>query len=793
MEGPYKGLTLNLSTPMKRSKNKQNKPKKTYKQKLKTAWLVLKILLLIGIITSLVGFYYFKNLNSLIEAKFDQDRKWNIPSRIYSDASYLYPGIDIKKSHIIDKLDRLGYRNVGAEIKGPGDYAKAKGRLDIYLHDFDYPLEDFKGFAVRLKLSGSQIVELLKLPNQEELSVAKLEPEQISSVFDDQMEERTVVTLEEVPPMLLQSIIVIEDERFFKHKGIDPWGIARAAIKNLMALRIVEGGSTLTQQLVKNYFLHSRKSFWRKFREQLMAIQLERNHTKAEILEAYINEIYLGQRGSSSVSGVAEASRYFFAKNVDQLTISECALLAGMIKSPYTYNPRLHPERAKERRNFVLSRLVEEDLISEEQYKKAQTEPIITPKAVKITGRAPYFIDFVKKQLADLYPEEVLQTEGMRIFTTLDMSMQLAAEKAVKQGLQNLEERFGKAMPKDHLGELQAVLIAMQPANGYIRALVGGRDYSESQFNRAIQAKRQPGSAFKPFVYLTALDPRRSDTFYTPASIMEDTSFTVKSGGEDWTPKNYDKEEHGQVTLRKALEKSYNIVASKVAINAGLENVVQTAKQAGIESNIDAVPSLALGAFEVSPMELAAAYTIFPNGGILAQPISIMHVVTEKGEVLEKETVKMKRVFDAGPVYLTTSLMKGVVDRGTAAAARIWGLKGPAAGKTGTTSNYRDAWFVGFQPNFLALSWVGFDDNAITNMSGSRAALPIWTDFMKNAAPRSAPDFSSPPGIVLVDIDPITGKLANNKCPDFIEEVFLEGTQPNQYCDEVKVDEEDVY
>ncbi|MFH1874328.1 MAG: PBP1A family penicillin-binding protein [Pseudomonadota bacterium] len=778
---------------MKRLKNQPNKPKKSFKQKLKQAWSIFKILVIVGIVTSILGFYYLKHLNRLIEAKFDQPRKWNLPSRIYSDAAYLYPGLDLKTSHIIEKLDRLGYRNVGTEIKGPGDYAQASDHLDIYLHDFKYPLEDFKGFALRLKLVEDQIVELIKLASKEDLSVAKLEPEQISSIFDKQMEDRTVVNLQQVPPMLLQSIIVIEDERYFKHKGVDPWGIARAAVKNLMALRIVEGGSTLTQQLIKNYFLHSKKSFWRKFREQLMAIQLEQNHTKAEILEAYINEIYLGQRGSSSISGVAEAARYFFAKNVDQLTISECALLAGMIRSPYSYNPRLHPERAQERRNFVLNRLLEEDLISEQQYKKALAEPIIMPKAIITAGRAPYFIDFVKMQLADLYPEEVLQTEGLHIFTTLDMSMQLAAEKAVQEGLKTLEQSYGKTLPKDHLGDLQGVLIAMQPANGYIRALVGGRNYAESQFNRAVQANRQPGSAFKPFVYLTALDPRKSDTFYTPASMAEDAAFSVESGGENWSPKNYDNEEHGLVSLRTALEKSYNIVAAKVAINAGLDNVVKTAGQAGIKSKIDPVPSLALGSFEVTPMELAAAYTIFPNGGILAQPISIMHVVTEKGEVLEKETVKMKRVFDAGPVYLTTSLMKGVVDRGTAAAARIWGLEGVAAGKTGTTSNYRDAWFVGFTPNFLALSWVGFDDNAVTNMSGSRAALPIWTDFMKQAAPRSAPDFSSPPGIVLVNIDPVSGKLANNKCPNFIEEVFLEGTQPNEYCDEVKVDEQDMY
>lgn len=762
---------------------KQKKPKKSLRQKMKFWWRVIKTLVIVGVVGAVVLWFYLGRLDKMIEAKFEQPRKWDLPSRVLSDSEHLYPGMDTAKRRLIEKLDRLGYRNVGATISGPGDYATAPTHIDIHLHDFSYPTEEFKGFPVRLTLEGQVITDITNFKSKDSLSVVKLEPEEIASIFDERMEDRTVVALKDVPPILLEAIVLIEDERFFKHHGVDPIGILRAAAANVRAMRIAQGGSTLTQQLVKNYFLYPKKSILRKLNEMLIAIEIERRHTKGEILEAYINEIYLGQRGASSVSGVAEAAKYYFAKNVNQLTTGECALLAGMIRLPNEYNPLKHKDNAEARRNFVIKRLSDAGLIDKTEYEKAKAEPIIPPKAVVRVGRAPYFIDFVKQQLKDLYPEAILQSEGLRIFTTLDMTMQLAAEEVVSKELGRLEQANAKILPKDHVEPLQGVLIAMQPGNGYLRALVGGRSYQDSQFNRATQAMRQPGSAFKPFVYLTALDPRSSKTPFTPASTVDDASFTVESGGKEWSPKNYDKKEHGTVTLRTAIEQSLNIATSKVAIEAGLDRVVETAKKAGIKTPIDPVPSLALGSFEVVPLELAAAYTIFPNGGMLAEPISIMNVMTDKGDVLEKKTIKMSRVFDAQPVYLTTNLLKGVVEHGTATATRAMGFEGAAAGKTGTTSNYKDAWFVGFTPNFLALTWVGYDDNAVMNMSGARAALPMWVQFMKNVAPPSTQDFPSPPDIVLVKIDPATGKLSNGRCPDYIEEAFIEGTEPAEYCD----------
>ncbi|MBI4211528.1 MAG: PBP1A family penicillin-binding protein [Deltaproteobacteria bacterium] len=751
------------------------------------AWIRFgKRLAIFLLILALAGLYYMHRLDRIIAAKFDQPRKWNLPSRVFSDAEYLYPGIDIDSRHLVAKLDRLLYRDTGTSIHGPGDYARTASALEIYLHDFEYPNEVFSGFPLRLELSGSIITSIINKESGEKLDVTRLEPEMVASVFDERMEDRTLVTLSEVPRNLLEAIIAVEDNRFFRHHGVDPVGIARAMFSNFKAGRVVQGGSTLTQQLVKNFFLTPQRSFWRKFNEALMSLQIERRHTKGEILQAYLNEIYLGQRGTSSISGVSEAAKFFFAKNVGQLTLAESALLAGMIRSPNEYNPMKHQGRAKERRNTVLGLMWENKLISEAAYTRAKLEPIVTPKQKVRVVTAPYFIDFVKQQLAEFYPQEVLESEGLRIFTTLDMFSQIVAEEAVVAELAQLEKSYASLLPKSHSGLLQGCVIEMQPSNGYIRAMVGGRDYAESQFNRCTQGRRQPGSTFKPFVYLTALDPIRSQKSITPSTILDDSSFTVQSGGEPWTPKNYDQKEHGRVTVRTALEQSYNIATARLAIDAGLERVVQTAADAGITSPLSPVPSLALGAFEVRPLEMAAAYAIFPNGGIRAEPIAVMNVVTKDGLVVERRSIKMKREFDPAAVYLTTNLMKGVIDRGTGAAARALGFTGIAAGKTGTTSSYRDAWFVGFTPQKLGLVWVGYDDNAEMKMSGARAALPIWARFMRNVAlTPNAGDFARPRNVVTIKVDLKNGGRYKKSCKDEFDEAFIDGTEPEESCDEI--------
>lgn len=743
-----------------------------------------KYLLPLIVVAALAGGWYYHHLSNWAEQQFSKTQKWNLASKVFSDAEYLYPGVNLPSRKLVAKLNRLGYRNVSpAEVKGAGEYSAAADHLDIYLHDFTYPLETFTGFPVRIVINGAAISRLINLATKQDVTTVRLEPELISNIFDASQEDRTVVSLQEVPQKLLESIVLIEDERFFKHLGVDPVGIGRAMVKNLMSLRFAQGGSTLTQQLVKNYFLQSQKTLGRKLKEAVIAIALERHHSKGEILEAYINEIYFGQRGTSSVSGVGEASRLYFGKDVGQLTIGECALLAGMIRSPSEYSPFKSKDAARARRDFVLGRLYEKGLISARELADGKAEPIITPQRRAQVVMAPYFIQFVKQQLQELYPENVLQSEGMRIFTTLDMTAQIAAEQAVQKGLADLDKSAATILPKNHADPLQGALISIQPQTGYIRAMVGGRDFNNTQFNRITQARRQPGSTFKPFVYLTAFDPSRSKKTFYPSSYIDDTHFTIESGGKPWSPENYDKKEHGHVTLRSALENSYNIATAKLALDAGLEEVVATARDAGLTSELQPVPSIALGSFEVTPMELASAYTIFANNGIRALPASIVQVVDKSGQVLQRKAMEVHKKFDAGPVYLTTHTLKGVLDRGTAAGARKMGYGGIAAGKTGTTSNYKDAWFVGFTPSLLTLVWVGYDDNATMNLSGGRAALPIWTDFMKQAVGDSQEDFSPPPGVVLVKVDPATGLLSGKKCPDGIFEPFIEGHEPDKTCE----------
>lgn len=754
-------------------------PRKKPGSRLKALAITLGILGVVGFAI----FLHVKRLEKTVEHKFTSvSRRWNIPSRVFSDAEYLYPGIDWERRGLTKRLERLGYRQVEA-IHGPGDFSQHPGQIDIYLHDFAYPLEKFSGFPIRLEVSPHQLNRIIDLDSGEELPLVKLEPEEMATIFDEKMEDRTLVTLKDCPRYFLEAVIVIEDERFFKHHGVDPIAILRASVADLLALKIVQGGSTLTQQLVKNFFLSAQKSFRRKFNEALMALVLERKHTKAEILEAYLNEIYLGQNGPASVTGVAEAAKHYFAKEIHQISLAEAAFLAGMIRNPSEYSPLRNKPKAIQRRNLVLKKMLETKIIDPEQYALAVTEDLITPQPKPRPVFARYFIDFLKAQLVDFYPDEVLETEGLRIFTTLDMKMQFAAKEALLEGLVDLERRFGHLFPEEYRqGKLEGCLIALSPQNGYVRAMVGGRDYATSQFNRCTQAMRQPGSTFKPFVYLTALDPTRSENPFTLASILEDQPFVLETPEGPWSPQNYDKQEHGMVSLREALEHSYNIASARLGLGAGLENVVHTAHDAGIASPLSPFPAIALGVFELTPLELAQAYAVFPNMGLTTQALSIINVMTPASEVLEKKTLKIKRVFNPAPIALVNSLMQGVIDRGTGASARSLGFYGKAAGKTGTTSNFRDAWFVGFTPDLLTLVWIGFDDNTSIEMSGARAALPIWTTFMKQVVGDNTKEFAFPQEIVQVTIDPETGQLATKQCPQSRKEYFIRGTEPSEPC-----------
>ena len=731
---------------------------------------------------------YLLQLDHEIRAKFEAHR-WNLPSRVYAAPTALYPGLAMTPESLERKLARLSYKRMTADPRQVGEYAATKSGFKVYLRNFTYPTEDFPGLPVEVAFDGGKIASLKRLDTDEMLKTAKIEPELIASIFDDKMEDRTVVALDAIPEDCVDAVIAVEDERFERHHGVDPIAVARAIVTDILHLGAKQGGSTLTQQLVKNFFLTSEKTVSRKINEMFMAAILEYRYSKDEILEAYFNEIYFGQRGPVSVTGIEEASKFYFGKGVSHLGAAECATLAGLIRLPGEYSPYRNMGKSVDRRNLVLKMMRDQRKIDEETYQAARKEKIVLPQSPpRATGGAPFFIDFVRAELKENYPEEILKSEGMRIFTMLDPEAQDAAEAAVKKRLEELETARPKIKKLKEEGKnLEAALVAVQPQTGAIRAFVGGRNYETSQFDRVRDARRQPGSAFKPFVYAAALRTGEENVEkpWTLASTVDDSSFSVKVGGKSWSPDNYDKKEHGSVTLREALEQSYNIATVKVAMDVGLEKVIELAREAGIESELKPYPSLALGAFEVTPLELVRAYTVFPNQGTRTEPLAITNVVTRDGVVLEKKGFKMSKVMSPDVAYLMNSALKGVIERGTASGARRMGFSGLAAGKTGTTSDYKDSWFVGYTPDLLALAWVGFDDNTATGLSGASGALPVWADFMKASglAGPAKEDFPGTENILLVKVDK-SGNLYRDVCGEPFEEAFLKDTVPTTKCHE---------
>ncbi|HUP01807.1 MAG TPA: PBP1A family penicillin-binding protein [Gemmatimonadota bacterium] len=732
---------------------------------------LLLVLLLVGLAA------YVVVLERRVTAKWE-GRKWNVPSKVYSDAFLLFSGKRLSARAFEARLERLGYLEQVGGVDEVGEYAGDEGTWLVYLHAFTYPDGHNPAFPIRVETAGGVVQELSHARTGEELASAALEPEVIGVIFDQHMEDRTPVDLEEIPRYVVEAILAVEDARFYYHLGIDPVRMVGAAIANLRAGGTVQGGSTITQQLVKNYYLTADRTYRRKFTEGLMAAILEIKYPKEAILEAYLNEIYFGQRGSSSIMGIEEAARFYFGKSVREIDLSQAALLAGLIRDPGGYNPHRQPERALERRDLVLRLMHDQDRLTDDQHARARNERLLVRGAEPHFNDAPYFVDYVLRELAERYPRSLLESQGLRIFTTLDMELQVAAQQALVEGLEHLEEGYPRL--EKRAGELEGAVVVIDPQTGFVRAMIGGRDYQTSQFNRAEQAERQPGSTFKPFVYLTAfLTPGR----WNPATTIEDVPFEVVSGGEVWAPDNYDDTYHGSVTLRNALANSMNVATSRLALEVGLNRVTRTAHEAGIEGRLRPLPSLALGAFEVTPLDLASAYATLANGGIRTEPLSILSAVDDEGHVVQRQEVEMERVLPADAVYLVNHMLQDVFDRGTARRARPLGYGGRAAGKTGTTNSTRDAWFVGYTTEIVALVWVGYDDNEPIGLHGDRGALPIWVEFMKRSGYGDrSPEFPAPRNIVLVEVDPETGELAAPGCPVTRYEVFVAGTEPMVEC-----------
>jgi penicillin-binding protein 1B len=631
-----------------------------------------------------------------------------------------------------------------------------------------------------VEFSGGKIAHIVAQSGRD-LRAVDLEPELITNVSENR-ERRRLVKYSEIPPRLVHAVISAEDKKFFEHSGFDMPRMIKAAYVDMRSGRKEQGASTLSMQLVRNFWLEPEKTWKRKIQEVLLTSHIENCLTKQQIFEYYANQIYLGRVDTFSITGFAEGAHAFFGKDLSQLNDADAALLAGLVQRPSYFNPFRYPDRATERRNLVLTLMYKNGYLGEVEYRNALNAPLGVRPHELVAESSPYFVDLVKAEVEEKL--DGAERAGRRIFTSLDPDLQAAAEAAVRDGMQNVDRQLrghGKLPP----GQPQVALIALDPRTGEIKALVGGRDYRQSQLNHAT-SWRQPGSAFKPFVYAAALDSAvegGNGHLFTPASIVSGTPQTFRSGGKDYQPHNFHNEEAGDMTLRYALAHSLNTAAVNLASQVGFDRVVHIAERMGLPNTIRATPAVALGAYEATPLQIASAYTAFANEGIMTRAAMVSEVLASDGRVLYTHSPDSRSVLDPRVTYLMVNMMQEVLRSGTAAGVHSMGFTQPAAGKTGTS---RDGWFAGFTTELLCVVWVGFDDNRDLNLEGAKSALPIWAEFMTRASKippyTNAQNFRTPAGIRSAQICSQSGELAGPSCPGTYNEVFIGGTEPNKQC-----------
>jgi len=726
--------------------------------------------------------YAYLTFARLIDQRLHGERERTLP-RVYARPVVLRRGQAASQQELLALLNDLGYTQ-RPQADAPGEFALDRGALTVRPRG-----SDLGGAPVRVRFTRAiQSIEVAGRGRSESL---QLEPPLLTALMTSGgRAKRRSVPLATIPTYMQQAVLAIEDQGFYSHPGINPIRMLAAAVTNVFGdNQNLVGYSTITQQLARMFFLSDQfnaelrtgeRSYWRKLREALMSLVLERRATKDEILELYLNDVYLGQRGSFAIHGVAEAARLYFGKDVSNLSLGEAALIAGVIQSPGLHSPFTNPERALDRRNVVLHAMADEEYVTAEAADRAGREPLRVV-ALAVDNEAPYFVDVVGAHVAETFPGVTAQAGQVDVYTTLDVSMQRAAIHAVRVGLANVDRLLAR---RKRPQPAQAALIAVDPRSGEIVAMVGGRSYHQSQYNRAISARRQPGSVFKPFVYLAAFELAAEEgrTDLTPAALTIDEPTTFAFDDQVWEPRNFD-DYDGEITWRRALAMSRNLGTIHVGETIGFDQVAAVWRRVGVGAPPKAVPAITLGVFELTPLEVAQAYTLFVNGGRVRPLRTIQRITTAEGELRPKASAPRAAARE-DTAYLVTDMMRSVLNEGTAAGARGAGFQLDAAGKTGTTNDLRDAWFVGFTPELLAVVWVGFDDNQPLSLTGTQAALPIWTEFMKVAlAGRPSIPFEAPEGVTFAEIDRDTGKLALPTCPRTYSESFLAGTEPRDYCE----------
>ena len=745
----------------RRRKAHKSNGKRDSRRRRRPLWRFFLILMMLLIAAGSAYAYW---LNRRIVTEFE-GKRWAIPARVFARPLELYPGARLDSEKFLLELKAAGYRR-SASVQQPGTYMRQGESFRLHTRAFRFWDGGEPSRILTVRFDGGRVAAVRNARDGTKLPLARLDPARIANIYPSRREDRILVRLEEVPQPLVEALIAIEDRRFLRHHGISLAGIARALIADIRAGRWVQGGSTLTQQLVKNYFLSNERTLWRKLNEAVMAILLELHYSKREILEAYLNEVYLAQDGDRAVHGFGLASRYYFDKPLAQLTLDQQALLVGLVKGPSYYNPRTYAERARARRNQVLDAMLEQGFASRAEVRRAKRRELaVVPRSQSADSAFPAFMDLVKRHLRRDYRYKDLTSEGLLIFTTLAPSVQHTAEQA-------LAERA-----RDWLPGTEGAVIVVTVEDGEVEAVVGGRDPRYAGFNRALDARRQIGSLIKPAIYLTAL--ARPQQFGL-GSLLQDKPVTLKNAnGQLWTPRNYDRKRHGVVPLWSALAHSYNVPTVRLGLDVGLRAVADTIQRLGGRVPDTVYPSLLLGAVQFTPLEVTQMYETIASGGFRTPLRAVRAVMTPDDDVLNHYPLEVTRAFESGPIYLLRYGLQEVVRQGTARGlSRTLPAEANVAGKTGTTDDTRDSWFAGFTGQRLAVVWVGRDDNGRTGLTGSSGAMQVWGQMMRQL-PLQPFEPVPPQSVQERWIDERTGAMADSNCAHVVELPYIRDSAPD--------------
>jgi penicillin-binding protein 1B len=725
-----------------------------------TRWLLVAFIIFLPVFAIYLGF-----LDQKIRKKFE-GKRWDIPAKVYANPLDLYVGYALTQGEFKDLLTQLHYRR-DADLSSEGTYQTQGRQIILKTRAFTFWDGVQESLHLKMTFSSAAITKISDIDNSKDLAVVRMDPVQIGSFFPKLKEDRILIKLADAPVFLKQGLFATEDRDFYQHHGVSLRGLARAVLVNLRAGGLVQGGSTITQQLVKNFYLTSERTLKRKVNELFMAILLDMRYSKDEILEAYFNEIYLGQDGANSVNGFGLASEFYFGQPLKSLSLNQIASLVSLVRGPSYYDPRRYPDRSLARRNLVLDKMQEQGYITEEQAEQAKQQPLgVIANVHRSMNRYPAFLDLVKKQLGVEYQEQDLTTEGLKIFTTLDTQIQNTLEKTLTKKLAALEKNRRSK-------NLQSAVLVTRRESAEIVALVGGRNPSEPGFNRALDALRPIGSLIKPAIYLTALSQPEK---YTTTTLVKDTAIEV----DGWRPKNYDYKEHGSVPLHTALAHSYNLATVRIGIDVGLKQVANTLLNLGVTREIELLPSMLLGSAALTPIEVTQMYQTLAGDGFVTPLRAIREVVAGDGKRLQRYPFEAKQSVDPAATYITNTILQDVVSEGTARAAyNSLPRKLSLAGKTGTSNDLKDSWFAGFSGDYLSVVWVGRDDNKTAGLSGANGALPIWIALMKQIA-NQAVDLIAPDNIQRVWIDSSNGLLIDANCPGAKQYPFIAGSAPTE-------------